>query len=128
MLPLLYETGARKVTFQPLVHRQTQIPAAGGTASPVGLSSGKMSKYFFESFPCIPFKKYILSSGSHIGIHHTVASQLLTLVPFPSRKRRLLRKYLQVKPDWKLRIKAELVALRSCKAAFKRALLSSATV
>lgn len=48
--------------------------------SPVDLSSGKLSKYFFESFPCILFKEYMLSSGSHTGIHHTAANQLLTQV------------------------------------------------
>ena len=95
---------------------KTPIPAAGCPTSPVDLSSGKLSKYVFESFPCIPFKEYMLSSGSHIGIYRIAASPRLTLLPFLSIKKRcLLRKYLQVKPGWKPGIKAELMLLSSCK-------------
>lgn len=100
-LPLPHATGAKEMTFSFFSEGKTPIPGVGCLTSLVDLSSGKLSKYFFESFSWISLKEYILSSGSHIGIHHTEASHYWLV----SIKRQwLLRKYLQVNPGWKARI------------------------
>lgn len=63
-LPLPHETGVREMPFSFFSEGKTPIPGARCLTSPVDLYSGKLSKYFFGSFPWISLKEYILSPGS----------------------------------------------------------------